>query len=975
MMIWVLALAAQDTEEWARRLGGTEIELRERAVVELALRGEAARAALERVAAGTDVEAAGRARVALGRIPLVAAVDPNAFPGLRERLAAGKTDELVKAVVRATEAVPREALLPLARPALELAIDDRQRTELLRIIADRRLETAAPAFAGLLDNENWPLRQALFDALGSCRPAALAPEMLKRMRGTRDDRWIWAMPLARMGRREIVPDVLAELLSPTSQRGPGLAPLLELDAVEAAPALLKRALDVDLHHTNRDWLDGLRRLAPEATLDTLHAAAKGPDPEKRRRAMSALVDLLRSSTALPLIREQLGDPDPGLRAQAAQWLGRFRRAECVNELREALEDEVPGVRRAAALALALLGRQEGVAEILPLLQRPDQRLGAAGALAELGLHKADILRAALGPKPEQEDRHWLASHLAAMGVVEARPLILELLAGPDEMARRVSVWSLAKLDGPHALPRLRELMDDPDDNIAWGAFHTMIELLPGEAILDDVRRWTRSTNVWSRNQAHAALLKLRRAEALPLVLRDLSAPEPHMRSMTAWTCAYHDVQEAVPRLLELLRDPDVRQAAGGALLRLGRREGIPFAEQDLKLMNLLRPPPPRALKGPPLAGLRAFAARAGLAIEGEEDLPLIDERAVEVEGRPLIRVFLDVAPPHAVLEPDRIRLLNPREARRFWKRWLGEEVEERREAPLDVRSPEELIKALGEGLAPAPLLKHPAVAVRLAAARAHLKGGGDVQLVRPLLDDPQAQTELVQILGSLGRRELNAEILKRMEQPAVMWGLAHAAGALGLKEAMPALLKAIEPGPYYFGRMFAVGQIRRLGEPTLAPKLLDVLRTETDPQVAGELLRTLGLWGCRESIPVIQDLLKTKRIPLFSHYEPEALRALDRLGVKDVPAMPSPKPTTRSFPELRHVMIKEPFRGSTPELLARLAKAAGLELEEATDSPAYRNVHTRLLEQDLPMTAEEALERQPRQHWKVTISGKKMRVE
>src|SRR5262245_51322510 len=123
MVALLIALSCQESvEELVRRLGTGDIEGRERAVVELALRGEESRAALERVRG--DAEVAGRARVALERIPLVAAVSAEVettFPGLRAKLAAGRAGELPGILLSAPREVRREALLPLARPALERA--------------------------------------------------------------------------------------------------------------------------------------------------------------------------------------------------------------------------------------------------------------------------------------------------------------------------------------------------------------------------------------------------------------------------------------------------------------------------------------------------------------------------------------------------------------------------------------------------------------------------------------------------------------------------------------------------------------------------------------------------------------------------------------------------------------------------------------------------------------------------------------
>ena len=861
----LLALAAttQDVEDLLRRLRAEEIDVRERAVAALALAGDDG-SALERAARDPDPEIADRARAALARRALVRAVRPAveaAFPGLRARLADGRSDELPGVLVEALRhpALTRDDLQPLARPALDAARGD-QRTDVLGAIAFRRLDAAAPAFAALLEEG---VRGPLLDAIAACRVRALEPELLRRLRSDSPHRWRFALPLARLGRRDLLPDLLAEILTPTDDDSlERIVPaLLELDAVEAFPALFRRLLDVDKPPV--EIVRALRILAPDPFLAALHDALRDPRVEIRRRSLVVLADHLGSTSALPALRAALADPSGLTRAYAADALGRFKRAEAVDDLLKALKDDVQDVRLAAALALTELGRPEGRAETL----------------------------ARLAVSPPDPD---LVRRLAVLGVQETRPVILDLLKTDDRLS---AITSLARLDKLQALPTLRTLLKDPAFAVRMTALARLHDLGHAGEALDDLRAWTRDDDAERSLQALYLLCTLRPAEGLPVLRRHLDGKLSSALFVAIEAAGVLGDVGAIPALNALLNHPlsDVREWAARALARL----------TDDEVRRAWRA---RKMSGPPLVGTcHALLAQLGLAVEGPDTLEV---RTVAVEGRDFLGVVRACLPGEAELAEGRVRLRNEREARGLAPRPDVPKVVDNpaTRAFEATHDPALAAAALREAVTPAelfrvmdvaikgrmpgcdfePFLKHPAVLVRNTAARAVLTfdGAAGVPRVLPLLDDPHGdvRTELVRTLGRLERREANREILARGDDPAIMWGIAQYAPELELKGAVPLLLRAARWPKQDWGRMNAVRSLRDLGDPSLTPQLREMLAVETDLSVTHYLLEALGAFGAREAVP---DLLKflNDLPPIGRHHAGSVIQILDQLGAKEVRAL------------------------------------------------------------------------------------------
>jgi HEAT repeat protein len=96
-------------------------------------------------------------------------------------------------------------------------------------------------------------------------------------------------------------------------------------------------------------------------------------------------------------QEQLADPDPSVRRQAARSLAALEAKQAVPGLITALKDKDAGVRASAAEALWSIGpaAKEAVPDLIVALKdrSPDVRLNSAGALGEMGAEAKDAVPA------------------------------------------------------------------------------------------------------------------------------------------------------------------------------------------------------------------------------------------------------------------------------------------------------------------------------------------------------------------------------------------------------------------------------------------------------------------------------------------------------------------------------------------------------------------------------------------------------
>jgi len=690
-------------EQLIELLRSPKVDERNRAQQQLALRESESLPALEKAARDADPEVSTRARGLLETIPLFQKLTPTlkrAMPALRERLASGTPHTWTEAFLDATKQegsrrshpdLGREDFQPLAARALRFA-EAGERAGVCAVIAAWRLDAAVPEFSVLLDEKDWSLREAVLDAIVSCRATSLVPALQDRLRREpKEQKPAWAQPLIGLGSREAVPDLAAVLRTiGWMERGQFLYSVAGIDAPELTPELVKvlREQGADPYCA----LLALASQAPEEILPTLEKGLGDDQEHLRQHALSVLTTRYRSPDSIPFLTRCLSNPDAGLRGMAITSLGALRAEAALPEIRARLEDDAVTVRRSAARVLASYGIKDGLPELVAQLRVPEARIETAYTLWQMGNREGipgvqDLLQ-----DPKQGT--FAAEVLAQMGVAEARPAILKMFESPDSKVRRSAIWSLAVLDGAKAGPTLKKHLNDAEEG--HYALSTIRDLGLKD-VLPEALAFARRGTGTEAEIALSYLCLFAPSEALPLALKGAESPQMWERSSACYRLSTIGGTKAVATLRVLLTDPSrhVREAAAESLALLGEKEGLflilyPWqaTRNHLSLNEARRPELCRAwrarvLSGPPLTGNpREIAAQLskniGIPIEWPQDGSDVTnhyDRWIRVEGRNLLSVLFEALQEcaNAVFEEDRIRIQGRREARDFWRRWWVED--------------------------------------------------------------------------------------------------------------------------------------------------------------------------------------------------------------------------------------------------------------------------------------------------------------
>ncbi|MGH9310394.1 MAG: HEAT repeat domain-containing protein [Vicinamibacterales bacterium] len=141
----------------------------------------------------------------------------------------------------------------------------------------------------------------------------------------------------------------------------------------AAPAIDEVAAVLDEPGLTAEAAIALSYMGPTA-LDPLEEALDDDDPVVRREALRSIGKLkerapLEGRMVLPVLVECMTDPDPGVRAVAATYLGIIHEgaSDAIPALIAGLNDADPEVRRASAAAIGSFG--DAAAPALPALKK------------------------------------------------------------------------------------------------------------------------------------------------------------------------------------------------------------------------------------------------------------------------------------------------------------------------------------------------------------------------------------------------------------------------------------------------------------------------------------------------------------------------------------------------------------------------------------------------------------------------------
>jgi HEAT repeat protein len=308
-------------------------------------------------------------------------------------------------------------------------------------------------------------------------------------------------------------------------------------------------------------------LPPEVALEVLLPRAENADAACREELIAALPDLSDRAAAARVGRF-LSDPDPEVRAAAAEVLGRAHPdAGTRSLLEEMLHDPVR--RTGAVLAL---GRVPGGACHLfaRLLADPDAntRRAAAEGIARCPDPDARAaVAAALAAEQEPAVLRALVTALGAAGGAEAVPPLAELARGGDPGVRFAAVRALGRTGAGEALEVLLEVLaaDDPaTEAAALAALGDLGDARGATAVAERLDGSDREV----RRVAAVSLRALASPTATGRLVRALGDPDWRVRLAAVRTLGRIDAPEALPALREVREgdaDPLVRRAARQAL--------------------------------------------------------------------------------------------------------------------------------------------------------------------------------------------------------------------------------------------------------------------------------------------------------------------------------------------------------------------------------------------------------------------------
>ena len=292
-------------------------------------------------------------------------------------------------------------------------------------------------------------------------------------------------------------------------------------------------------------------------------AKPSPESSPGPAASTALIGALR-------------DSDAGVRAAAAEALGKRHEMAAVPALVSALRDDDAAVRAHAVESLGELADARALDGLLTALgdSSAEVRAGAAEALGEVhDAHgrAADAQRMARALAPLLADgavdvRRKAVEALSALEAARPIEALLAATKDSDAEVRQKAVHALGDLEAREAAPQLVALLADPDSDVRQTAAHALGELRHAAAA-PSLARLLADRNADVRQTAAHALGELGLTQAPPELLAALRDANADVRQSAVHAVAEMQDARAVPALVTLLGDTnsDVRQSAVHAL--------------------------------------------------------------------------------------------------------------------------------------------------------------------------------------------------------------------------------------------------------------------------------------------------------------------------------------------------------------------------------------------------------------------------
>jgi HEAT repeat protein len=330
----------------------------------------------------------------------------------------------------------------------------------------------------------------------------------------------------------------------------------------------------------------LSKIGIDIVIKSLCQALKHPENYGIRRRAAEALGIVCTETTLEIFRQTENYLDTDVYRNAIETLSKTGRKAAIKALiKAAIEDEEHGVIRIAVEALGQLNTKVAI----PVLHRTlihsrfsIHRRNASQALIKFGT-EADIefLRQFLND-PDDIVRFLSTIVLAITGDETAISILPEFLKHENSKTQSEASEFLEMLFDEAAIPKLRQWLENLSPGIRDAAVRALdkVRRVSHQVMIPKLLDALKDEDV--RYRAEEVLEKLSDESAIPALLEALKDEEPRVRDCAAEVLGKLGSRAAIPALLEALKDEDVSDSAAEALGKLSDESAIPALLEALK---------------------------------------------------------------------------------------------------------------------------------------------------------------------------------------------------------------------------------------------------------------------------------------------------------------------------------------------------------------------------------------------------------
>jgi len=496
--------------------------------------------------------------------------------------------------------------------------------------------------------------------------------------------------------------------------------------------------------------------------ELLEGLLRDKDDDVRKFAIDLFMDI-GDTAACRLVGSMLEDPNANVRAAAAKAIGVLGCEELVPLLSRAMKDE-EWVCFAALEAAAMIKSPALLEPISELLASPSDavRFATIESLGKIGTPEAGAVLKEFIKKAEGIEKNTALKSLIEIGLTpEMKDLaesLLSMLKSGDRDDILIALRGIASIGCAQAVPIITDMggaLDplDPEDSEMIEAYReALLKIGSSEQLIEVIK--SEKARYRGKVLAIETLGRMRSRDAIPPLIELLESPVRDIRRAGARALGEIGHEDAIPHLLSSTDDPDghVRKAAVVALGRL--RAASAFNP----IMELIATEP--------YSDVKEEMVRALLRIDGERFMKGI--RGYTEEVREMTARFTDNENILVELAEDDSSSVRVSAVLGLGRLATAKAREKIRKASRDP-DPEvrkAAAQCIGDLRCCRPelerLLSDDNMWVRFYAVKAvaSLGNGATVDLIRPVLDDP----EITVIMGAI-------EALSAMESPEALAAL------------------------------------------------------------------------------------------------------------------------------------------------------------------------------------------------------------